>query len=94
MKVRPIDGQQHGPLPQFGDLVGVGEQLAAGKRAGVKDQAVEDVQVLVGQHVLDDADALPMPVVDRGADLEYEIRDRKAQIIHHPDDTRPPCRPR
>lgn len=76
------DPQHHPALVDLGDLVGVGEPVAAQQRAGVDDQPVEDVDAGIGEDVVDDPDRLPGRVVDRRAALESEIRGGRSEIVH------------
>ncbi len=67
---------------QLGDLLNVGEQVAAGQWPGVDDHALEDVELHIRLNAIDHPDALAIAVVDRGALLEADVGDRRAEVVH------------
>ena len=67
---------------QLGDLLNVGEQVAAGQWPGVDDHALEDVELHIRLNAIDHPDALAIAVVDRGALLEADVGDRRAELVH------------
>ena len=56
----PVDLQQDAAIEDLLDLLRVDEAVAAGQHAGVEDDAVEDVVLGNGEHVLDLPDLLPV----------------------------------
>jgi hypothetical protein len=54
--------------------------MAAGQRAGIEDDAVEDVLLRVGQQVLDLAEPLAVALVDGRPSRERQVRGRSAEV--------------
>jgi hypothetical protein len=79
VKLIPAHRQKDPALTDLGDLFGVGVQMAAGKRRGMDDQALEDAAVR--HDVFDNADAVSVAVVHRSAVLHAEIGDRISELI-------------
>ena len=79
MKLLLTHRQKDPALADLGDMGGVGIQMAAGKRVGMNDQAVEDAAVR--HNVLDNADAAPVTVVNRSAVFHAKIGDRIAELV-------------
>ena len=75
-----VERQDDAALVDRLDLLGIGEAPASGTAAPVDHEAVEDVGVGVGQHVLDHADALAVAAQHRRALLEDEVRDGVSEI--------------
>ena len=71
--------QRHAALVDRADLLGVGEGVTA--EAVGDDDAVEDVLLLVGEHVGDVAHLVAVGGEDRRALLQGEVGDRRAQVV-------------
>ena len=63
----------------LGDLRVVGVEMAARKGIRVDDHALEDAAIR--HHVLDNADAVSVTVVDGGSFFQREIGDRRSELI-------------
>ena len=63
----------------LGDLLGIGEGVTT--QALGDDDPVEDVVLLVGEHVGDVAQLLAIGTEDRGALFQGEVGDRGAQVV-------------
>ena len=69
----PVDLQQDAAIEDLLDLLRVDEAVAAGQHAGVEDDAVEDVVLGNGEHVLDLPDLLPVAGKALGPLAELEV---------------------
>ncbi len=79
MKLIAACRQQNAVFANLRDLCGICVQVAARKRMGVNDQAFEDVPLR--HHVLGHANTGAVPVVHRGAVLQGEVCDRRAELF-------------
>src|SRR5688500_11169027 len=92
--VRRVERQDHAALVDALDLGRVHEAVPARPRARVEHDAVEDVLVRLGQHVLDLAEPPAVARVDGHALAERHVRAGRTEILHRLLRTRPwhgPC---
>ena len=73
---RPVKLEDHAPLIDPVDVVGVGEAVLGAEYVLADDDSVKHILVLGCQHVRHLPDRFAVSAVDRGTAIQHRVRDR------------------